>query len=92
MTPERLRSIYEINTWVWLSDLSRKWKTPIDLATVPAAEWDSIANYGFDAVWLMGVWERSPAGIAIANHNNGLLDEFRRTLPDFAVDDNVGSA
>jgi hypothetical protein len=92
LTPDKLRSIYEINTWVWLSDLSRKWKTPIDLATVPAAEWDSIANHGFDAVWLMGVWERSPAGVAIANHNSGLLDEFRRTLPDFAVEDNVGSA
>ncbi len=40
----------------------------------------------------MGVWERSPAGISIANHNNALLDEFRRTLPDFALEDNVGSA
>ncbi len=92
MTSDKLRSIYEINTWVWLSDLNRKWNTPIDLASVPAAEWDRIANYGFDAVWLMGVWERSPAGIAIANHNNNLVDEFRRTLPDFAVEDNVGSA
>ena len=92
MTSNKLRSIYEINTWVWLSDLSRKWKTAIDLASVPASEWDSIANYGFDAVWLMGVWERSPAGIAIANRNNNLQDEFRRTLPDFVVEDNVGSA
>ena len=92
MTSNKLRSIYEINTWVWLSDLSRKWNTAIDLSSVPAAEWDNIANYGFDAVWLMGIWERSPAGIAVANHNNNLLDEFRRTLPDFAVEDNVGSA
>ncbi len=92
MTSNRLRSIYEINTWVWLSDLSRKWKTAIDLASVPATEWDTIADYGFDAVWLMGVWERSPAGIAIANHNDNLLDEFRHTLPDFALEDNVGSA
>ena len=38
----------------------------IGLAGVPAAEWDAIAALGFDAVWLMGVWERSPAGIAIA--------------------------
>jgi hypothetical protein len=92
LTSNKLRSIYEINTWVWLSDLSRKWNTAIDLSSVPAAEWDNIANYGFDAVWLMGIWERSPAGIAVANHNNNLLDEFRRTLPDFAVEDNVGSA
>jgi hypothetical protein len=92
LTSEKLRSIYEINIWVWLSDLSRKWKTAIDLSSVPAAEWDSIAGYGFDAVWLMGVWERSPAGIAIANHNSILLNEFRHSLADFTSPDNVGSA
>ena len=88
----RYPSLYEINTWVWLSYLSEKYGKPIDLASVPSAEWDAIAAYGFDAVWLMGVWERSPAGIAIANKNAGLLDDFRRTLSDFRPEDNVGSA
>ncbi len=90
--PTRQLTIYEINTWVWLSDLSRKFKAPIDLRSVPPAEWDAIAQYGFDAVWLMGVWERSPAGIAIANRNAGLMDDFHRALPDFRSEDNVGSA
>ncbi|OPX92941.1 MAG: Alpha-amylase precursor [Syntrophorhabdus sp. PtaB.Bin006] len=44
-----------------------------------------------DAVWLMGVWERSPQGIAIANQNNGLLEDFRRALSDYRTEDNVGS-
>jgi hypothetical protein len=61
------------------------------LLSVPSGEWDAIAAYGFDSVWLMGVWERSPAGIAIANQNKGLLDDFRRALPDFRPEDNVGS-
>src|ERR1700751_6011678 len=87
----RYPSLYEISTWVWLSDLSRKYGKSIDLASVPAAEWDAIGEYGFDAVWLMGVWERSPAGIAIANRNAGLLEDFRRALPDFQLPDNVGS-
>jgi len=39
----------------------------------------------------MGVWERSPAGIAITNQNKGLLDDFRRALPDFRPEENVGS-
>lgn len=89
---KRYPSLYEINTWVWLTGLSAKYAKPIDLASVPAAEWDSIAAYGFDAVWLMGVWERSPASLAIANQNPGLLDDFRRALPDFRPEDNVGSA
>jgi hypothetical protein len=84
-------SIYEINTWVWLSSLTERSGTPIDLSTVPATEWDAIAAYGFYAVWLMGVWERSPAGIAIANQNENLLNDFRRALPDFRLEDNVGS-
>lgn len=83
--------IYEINTWVWLNDLGKKKKNPVTLATVPKREWDAMALRGFDAVWLMGVWERSPAGRAIAMANKGLLADFRRALPDFAESDNVGS-
>jgi len=83
--------IYEINTWVWLGDLSRKYQRSVDLATVPEEEWKAIAAYGFDAVWFMGVWERSPAGIEISMRNQGLLDDFLRALPDFKAEDNVGS-
>ena len=83
--------IYEINTWVWLRELGEKYGKPSTLATVPTAEWDRIASLGFDAVWFMGVWERSPAGIAISMQNEGLIADFRRALPDFAAADNVGS-
>ena len=58
---------------------------------MPAEEWDAIAALGFDAVWLMGVWERSPAGIEIALENDGLVESFRRALPDFVAADVVGS-
>lgn len=83
--------IYEINTWVWLGELSRTYRRPVTLATVPDEEWDTLAVHGFDAVWLMGVWERSLAGIAISMRNEGLLADFRRALPDFSPQDNVGS-
>ena len=74
--------IYEINTWVWLGELSRREGTPVDLASVPPGEWDRVRDLGFDAVWLMGVWERSPAGIAIALQDEGLAASFRLALPD----------
>lgn len=83
--------IYEINTWVWLRDLSVKYAQPVSLGGVPSAEWDAIAAIGPDAVWLMGVWERSPEGIRIALQNNGLMDSFRAALPDLAPDDIAGS-
>jgi glycosidase len=83
--------IYEINTWVWLDELSRRLGRPVDLASVPAQEWEAIAGLGFDVVWLMGVWERSPAGIAIALQNEALFESFRAALPDVAREDVVGS-
>lgn len=84
-------AIYEINTWVWLRELGHWLGRPVHLGTVPAEEWDRIAALGFDAVWFMGVWERSPAGIEISMRNEGLITDFRRALPDFAAEDNVGS-
>jgi len=83
--------IYEINTWVWLDELSRQHQRAVDLGTVPAEEWDRLAALGFDAVWFMGVWERSPAGIEISMRNPGLVADFKRALPDFTAADNVGS-
>src|SRR3954463_9266197 len=83
--------VYEINTWVWLDELGARLGQPIGLAGVPVAEWDAIAALGFDAVWLMGVWERSPAGIAIALENSGLLESFESALPGYTTADVVGS-
>ena len=84
--------IYEINTWVWLSDLRARYKQPLTLGNVPAQEWDALGALDADAVWFMGVWQRSPAGIVVSNANESLQEEFRRALPDYQLQDNVGSA
>jgi hypothetical protein len=83
--------IYEINIWVWLRELARKYGRPITLGDVPDAEWEVPARLRMDAVWLMGIWERSPAGIEIALANQTLQDDFRRALPDVRREDIVGS-
>jgi hypothetical protein len=83
--------LYEINTWVWLEELGRKRGSPLTLAGVPGEEWDALGSLGFDAVWLMGVWERSPAGLRVAMQNPGLLADFHRALPDLSAGDIVGS-
>jgi len=49
---------------------------------VPQPEWDAVAAYRLNAVWLMGVWERSPKGVAIANQNLPFLSAGRSgTIP-----------
>lgn len=83
--------IYEINTWVWLRELARKHGRPVTLANVPESEWDALAGLRIDAVWLMGVWERSPAGVAVVSADERLQAEFHRRLPDVTQEDVVGS-
>ena len=83
--------LYEINTWTWLYELSRKAGAAVTLGTVPKAEWDRLANWGFDAVWLMGVWERSPMGALIAREEQGLEAVYRAALPDYSREDVSGS-
>ncbi len=83
--------IYEVNTAVWLAELSSAAGQPVTLANVPDHGWDAITPAGANAVWLMGVWERSPAGLALANANPGLLESFHEALPDVQPEDVIGS-
>ena len=83
--------IYEVDTWPWLTDLRRRFGADVTLADVPSAVWDDLAPPGIDAVWLMGVWERSPLGLAIATEDRALRRSFRGALPDLGPEDIVGS-
>lgn len=50
------------NTYVWLDQLSKRYQRDIRrLDEVPDAELDRLAAWGFTALWLIGLWERSPA-------------------------------
>jgi hypothetical protein len=42
--------VYEINTRVWLYELSRKYKKITTRRAMPAKEWDAVAALGTDAV------------------------------------------
>jgi hypothetical protein len=83
--------IYEVNTAIWLADLSRAASRPVTLADVPGTAWDDVTPPGVDAVWLMGVWQRSPAGLDLATANEGLQASFRAALPGLRPDDVIGS-
>ncbi len=83
--------VYEINTWPWLERLGREAGRPVDLGSVPPSTWDELAALGIDAVWLMGVWRRSPAGVAIALANPDLTASFAAALPDWTPADVAGS-
>jgi hypothetical protein len=83
--------LYEINTWAWLEELSERNHRLIKLADVPGTEWDALASRGFDIIWLMGVWQRSPESklIALSDPQNPPL--YDRALPGWKPTDVVGS-
>lgn len=84
-------TIYEINTAAWLQHLGRGLGRRARLGDVPGSEWDALAALPVDAVWLMGVWQRSPIGRATALAVPQLLDGYRASLPDVHEDDVLGS-
>jgi Alpha amylase, catalytic domain len=84
-------TVYEINTAVWLERLGRERGRPLLLDEIPDGEWDALAGLPVDAVWLMGVWERSPAGLEIALADPELDAGNRAALPDLRPEDVIGS-
>jgi glycosidase len=48
--------------YVWMDQLSKHYGRDINrLDQIPDEELDRLAAWGFNAIWLIGVWERSPA-------------------------------
>jgi hypothetical protein len=82
--------VYEINTRVWLTELSQRDGQRLTLAQVPDKDIEAIAARGFDAVWLMGVWTVGVSPIGISR-TSARLAELRKTLPDLTIADAIGS-
>jgi glycosidase len=83
--------VYEVNTRVLVNELSAREGHAITLATIPDDVLDEWSEYGFDAVWLMGVWTTGAIGREIARVFPGLQEEYKRALPDLTDDDVAGS-
>ncbi len=83
--------LYEINAYRYIRRLSQKYQRRLTLSTIPDEEWHLLAQKGFDLVWLMGVWQRSPGARQRALSEPALCQEFSQVLPDWTEADVVGS-
>src|SRR4029077_435046 len=63
----------------------------ITLAEVPDSEWDALAQLGFNIVWLMGVWQRSPESQRIMLEEPANRAGYDAALPDWTPDDVIAS-
>jgi hypothetical protein len=91
MTTPRYPSLYQINTRVWLNELSKPLGRPATLDDIPDAELDRLAALGFDWIWLLSVWQTGAAGQRVSRENAQWRREFQETLPDLREEDICGS-
>jgi glycosidase len=82
--------IFEINTFPWLNTLSEIFGHTINLNNIPLELIDQELAV-FDAIWCMGVWERSPKGRNMARNDEGLQKEYQKALRYYSTDDVIGS-
>jgi len=84
-------SLFQINTRVWLTELSRDLRRPATLDDIPDVALDRLAETGFDWIWLLSVWQTGLRGQQISRSNDELRKEFAETLPDLREEDIAGS-
>lgn len=84
-------SLYEINTRVWLTELSRILGRHATLDDIPDVELDRFERMGFDWLWFLSVWRTSQAGQKVSRDNQQWRREFQETLPDLREGDIAGS-
>jgi hypothetical protein len=91
MQSPRYPSLYQINTRVWLTELSNALGRPATLDDVPDAELDRLMAAGFDWIWLLSVWQTGLAARQISRTHHEWQREFQATLPDLREEDIGGS-
>jgi hypothetical protein len=84
-------SLFQINTRVLLTDLSRRLGRRATLDDIPDGELDRLAHTGFDWLWFLGVWQTGPAARKVSLENAMWRQEFEELLPDLQGEDICGS-
>ncbi len=78
--------------YIWLDQLSRKYQRHIkQLDEIPDEELDLLARWGFSGLWLIGVWQRSPASQKIKQiMGNPEAAPSAYSVYDYVIADELG--
>ena len=83
--------LYQVNTRVWLREISDKLNRPATLDDIPDDELGKLAKNGFEWVWLLSVWQTGEIGQRLSRTNPEWVSEFQETLPNLKDEDIPGS-
>ena len=84
-------SLYQVNTRVFLTELSQSLGRKAILSDIPDEVLDHFAQQGFQWIWLLSVWQTGIASPNISRSIPELRREFKDTLPDLTDEDIAGS-
>lgn len=84
-------TLYQLNTRVWLTAISKETGKPATLDDIPDAALDQMAEMGFDWVWFLSVWATGQLGQQVSRENAEWRKDFEETLPDLQEQDIGGS-
>jgi hypothetical protein len=83
--------LYQINTRITLTELSRALGRPATFDDIPDTLLDHLRGAAFDWIWLLGVWEPSAYGLEVARQHAGIRLGLLAELPDLEEADIVCS-
>jgi glycosidase len=87
----RYPSLYQINTRVFLDEVSRSHGRRLTLAHWPEDHLNWLQQQEFDWLWLLGVWQTGTTGRQVSRTQPGWQAGFREVLHDLAEEDITGS-
>ncbi len=80
------------STYVWLDQLTKKYQRPItQLDQIPDEELDALSRWGFNGLWLIGLWQRSKASQRVkqlCGKHDAVASAY--SLFDYQIADDVG--
>lgn len=91
MQQPKYPALYQINTRVWMTELSQQLGRNATLDDIPDTALDGFVEMGFDWIWLLSVWATGKEGQKISRENPIWRSEFEETLSDLKEEDIKGS-
>lgn len=83
--------LYQVNTRVWLKQLSLSLGKPATLADIPDRVLDDWQDKGFDWIYLLGVWQTGTASVAVSRSHPEWCRDYQNLLPNLQPADICGS-
>jgi hypothetical protein len=91
VSPARYPSLFQLNTRIAMTELTRSLGHAATLDDFPDAELDRLAQLGFEWILLLSVWQTGDAARRISRSDPQWRAEFEHTQPDLREADLAGS-